>query len=654
MGNMLYNISQVLGLTIIHSLWQGLLIYFVLRMVLLFPGQLSSSKKYLLALSSLFAITAWFFYTLIKQVYLFDWLAAVPAKTPGAPLLLTLPAGVHQFNDDSIRYYYSIEGFLPYITAVYIIGLMFSVGRIIAANKKTAFIRRNASFSSELQQQVNKFAAKLGISKKIQIGLSKLVNVPCMTGYLKPMILLPFTLQTYLSANEIEAIILHELAHIKRNDYLLNILQQVIAILLFFNPCAQLINKLINEERENACDDLVVKAEAEPITYAKALLKLAQYSQNDRKLALAATGKKYHLLNRIERIMKSKNTKSSARPALLAMLIFTVSMGAVALLNPQIAQGKISVKAIHTVIEHMLDDTTHKQAVKTHSPVKTRHVVKHNTTAADDKKLNELNAEIQKYSDAVSKYYSSAAFKQIQDEIQQKSDAMQQYYDQPEIEKLQEELNEASKNTQNWSGDSKMAAISAELGEKGRKIGVYYSSPEFKKLNSDLKKKYGIKEDQRYGDDEKDENYKNYQAELKSRIPADVTLQQDELEKLGKQMGDHYNNPEFKANSKRIHEISDSLAVAYANPQLKEQQKAIQELSKQIKNYTDNPEIKKEQKILNQYIKELTAYMTSAVYKESLKQAMDYKFDYNYDYKSKSDTDKVKNDDSQDKPDNDN
>ena len=651
MGNMLYNISQVLGLTIIHSLWQGLLIYFVLRMVLLFPGQLSSSKKYLLALSSLFAITAWFFYTLIKQVYLFDWLAAVPAKTPGAPLLLTLPAGVHQFNDDSIRYYYSIEGFLPYITAVYIIGLMFSVGRIIAANKKTAFIRRNASFSSELQQQVNKFAAKLGISKKIQIGLSKLVNVPCMTGYLKPMILLPFTLQTYLSANEIEAIILHELAHIKRNDYLLNILQQVIAILLFFNPCAQLINKLINEEREKACDDLVVKAEAEPIVYAKALLKLAQYSQNDRKLALAATGKKYHLLNRIERIMKSKNTKSSARPALLAMLIFTVSMGAVALLNPQIAQGKISVKAMRPVIEQLLADTTHKQAVKTHAVVKTKHAVKHNTKV-DDKTFDELNADIQKYSDAVSKYYSSAAFKQIQDELAQKGDAMQQFYDQPEIKQLQAELEQVSKNTQNWTGDSKLAAISAELGEKGRKIGEYYSSPEFKKLNSALKKKYGIKVDQEYFDDERDENYKNYQAELKSRIPADVRLQQDDLEKLGKQMGDHYSSPEFAANSKRMHKISDSLSVLYQNPQLKEQQAAIQELSKQMKSYTNNPDLRKQQELLNQYVKKLTAYITSAEYKKYLKQAMDFKFDYNYDYKN--DTDTTKNNVNEDKSNNDN
>ena len=107
-----------------------------------------------------------------------------------------------------------------------------------------------------------------------------MVDVPCMMGYFKPVILLPFTLSTYLSAEEVEAILLHELAHIKRGDYLVNLLQQVIGILLFFNPCMLLINKIINEERENCCDDLVVEATASPLIYAKALFKLEQTREN--------------------------------------------------------------------------------------------------------------------------------------------------------------------------------------------------------------------------------------------------------------------------------------------------------------------------------------------------------------------------------------
>jgi len=647
MENMLYNISQVLGLTIINSLWQGLLIYFILRVIVMFSANLSSSKKYVLAYSSLLAITVWFLYTLIKQIYLFNWLATVPVKLPSSPLLLTLPAGINQVDGQSLRYYYNIEGFLPYIAAVYLLGLVFNTFRIISANKKLDLIRKAATIDLALHQQVKRFAERLGISKHVSIGLSNMVNVPCMAGYMKPMILLPFTLQTYLSASEIEAIILHELAHIKRNDYLLNILQQVIAILLFFNPCAQLISKMINEERENSCDDLVVKAEAEPITYAKALLKLAQNSQSDRRLALAATGKKYHLLNRIERIMKTKQQKTSTRPALLAMLIFTLCIGAVALLNPQMAQGKISIKAITPVIDNILADTGKQQAAaKSHA--KAKYIAKHKHATDehfDDAKVNELNAKIQQSSDAISEYYSSKAFKDIQSKIEDLNKSMQVYYDNPDAKRLQDEIAKLSEQSQGFYKYDKMQAISEQMGEKGRKIGEYYSSPEFVKLNKELRKKYGITSD--YGDDKNDENYKKYQAELSTHIPADVKLTQDELTKMGNQMGGYYGNPEIKANNKRIQELSDSLKVIYDNPQMREQQKEMEQLSREMSNYDNNPEIKKQQKLLNQYAKEMASYLSSAAYRNYLKQAKTYKEDYKYDY-----NDKPAKDDNQDKSDN--
>lgn len=651
--NILYNISQVLGLTIINSLWQGLLVYFVLRMILMFSNNLSSSKKYVLARGSLLVITVWFFYTLIKQSYLFDWLATVPAKLPASPLMFALPAGIHQVDDQTLRYYYNIEGILPYVATVYLIGLLFNTFRIISANKKLNFIRKTAVIDPDLQQQLKKFAERLGIGKHVSIGLSELVSAPCMTGYIKPMILLPFTLQTYLSASEIEAIVLHELAHIKRNDYLLNILQQVIAILLFFNPCAQLISKIIDEERENSCDDLVVKAEAEPLTYAKALLKLAQNSHSDRKLALAATGKKYHLLNRIERIMKTKKQKTGIRPALLAMLIFTSMMGGIALLNPQIAQGKISVKALRPVITQLMADTGKKQtAVKKHP--KTKHVTKYAQAAnnpEDAAKFKELNAKVQQYSNAVSQYYSSQAFKEMQSKIEALNKDMQVYYDSPDAKRLQDEIAKLTEQSKGLYNDGKMKAISDQMGEKGRKIGAYYSSPEFVKLNKELRKKYGIPEGQDTGDD-RDENYRKYQAELSTHIPADIKLTQDEITKMGKQMSTYYSNPEMTANNKRIQELSDSLRIIYDNPQVKAKQKEMEQLSREMSHYDKSSEIKKQQQLLNQYVKELTAYINSSAYKSYLKQAMDdYKMDYKYNYNDKSDNNKSGKDEDQDKPD---
>ena len=281
----MYNISQVLGITIIHSIWQALLIYFMLRLALMFSAYLSSSKKYLMAVTSLLAITAWFIYTLVNEIHLYNWLAIKPANLSAMPLMMELPGDFRQLNDQSIRYYYSIEDYLPYITLVYVAGLLFNTTRLIMARKKISIIRQTMSIDIPLQRQVNKFRDILDIDHRVKVGISKLVDVPCMVGYFKPIILLPFMLSTYLSAEEIEAILLHELAHIKRNDYLVNLLQQVISTLLFFNPCAQLINRIINEERENCCDDLVIQSTPSPVVYAKALLKLEQTRENNMRMA---------------------------------------------------------------------------------------------------------------------------------------------------------------------------------------------------------------------------------------------------------------------------------------------------------------------------------------------------------------------------------
>src|SRR5258708_100504 len=293
----------------------------------------------------------------------------------------------------------------------------------------------------------------LNIAKTVKVGLSKLVDVPCMVGFFKPVILLPFTLATYLSAEEIEAILLHELAHVRRNDYLINLPQQVISILLFFNPCTQLINRIINEERENCCDDMVVKTTSNPLTYAKALFKLEQTRENDLQLAMSAIGKKYYLFNRIERIMKTKKQTRSLRPALLAMLILPIGIGCIALLNPQIAQGKISIKAISPAISSLLADTGHKNSAKKQQHLTKTRVHKKSpgsngengyNSAEADRKLQELSADVERNSEELNKYYGSDAFKATSRQMELIGKEMEEIYNNPQIKKLQEEMGKAS------------------------------------------------------------------------------------------------------------------------------------------------------------------------------------------------------------------
>ena len=466
-----------------------------------------------------------------------------------------MPAGIHQFNDQTIRYYYDIEQYLPYIAILYIAGLLFNTVKLcILARKKVNTIRRTMSIDIALQYQVNRLMEVLNITQNVKIGLSKLVDVPCMVGYLKPVILLPFTVTNYLSAEEIEAILLHELAHIKRNDYLVNMIQQIISILLFFNPCTLLINRIINEERENCCDDLVVKATADPIIYAKALLKLEQNRQNDWKLALAAIGKKYHLLNRIERIMKTKKQVPSLRPALLATLILTAGIACMALLKPEVAEGKISVKNISPVISAMLADTAHK-AKTAQTAKKAHHATPHKspstmTEAENDKKMEDLSAVVQKYSDVVSSYYKSPEFDKMQEDIEKLSQRRARILQPRRCKKAAGRIGErwAGIFRKTGAGMKRQQEQSEKIGELGREVGAYYSTPEFKKMNQELRKKYGIKSEDWYNGDHYENNddaHKKYQAELESKLPPEIKAKTEKLKQMGEEIGARYKSPEY-------------------------------------------------------------------------------------------------------------
>jgi bla regulator protein blaR1 len=174
----------------------------------------------------------------------------------------------------------------------------------------------------------HKMAGYLGISKKVQVFISELVSSPVTIGYLKPIILLPLATINNLSESQVEAVLVHELSHIKRYDYLVNFIVSIISTLLYFNPFMKLFMKQVEAERENCCDELVLQFGYDKIGYASALLTLEKVSAQHRILALGATGKK-NLLTRIEKIvgMEKKKGYSLAQfipvfAALVCILVF--------------------------------------------------------------------------------------------------------------------------------------------------------------------------------------------------------------------------------------------------------------------------------------------------------------------------------------------
>lgn len=166
---------------------------------------------------------------------------------------------------------------------------------------------------------------KLGIGPSVRVFESAAVECPAAIGWLRPVILLPASALTGLSASQLETILAHELAHIRRHDYLVNLLQSVAETALFFHPAVWWISSRIREERELCCDDIAVAACGNELEYAEALAALAQQRHDSAQFAMSAAGGS--LLGRIQRILSGSGPAVPvSRPAAAFTGVLMISL----------------------------------------------------------------------------------------------------------------------------------------------------------------------------------------------------------------------------------------------------------------------------------------------------------------------------------------
>jgi len=142
---------------------------------------------------------------------------------------------------------------------------------------------------------------RFNVSRPVRLVSSALAEVPMVIGWLRPMILLPASSLTGLAPAQLEAILAHELAHVRRCDYLLNTFQNLIETIMFYHPAVWWISRCIRQEREHCCDDMVVRVCRNRLVYARALFRLEELRGSPARLAFAASGSP--LLTRIRRLV---------------------------------------------------------------------------------------------------------------------------------------------------------------------------------------------------------------------------------------------------------------------------------------------------------------------------------------------------------------
>jgi beta-lactamase regulating signal transducer with metallopeptidase domain len=331
-----------LGSTLLHFLWQGALIATLFAIARLFARK--PGTRYALACVALVAMVAAPFVT-------FGIVGSTSVAVAGPPASALDPASPAVFQT-YLPALVSWERIFPWLVASWFAGVIAFSIRLIGGWFATTRLRLTTASAAppEWEQTLERLARRIGVSRPVRLLLSGSVETPAVVGWLRPAILTPVAAFSGFPAGYLEALLAHELAHIRRHDFLVNILQRTAEALLFYHPALWWVSKQIRIERELCCDDLAVAASGDVLTYARALAELESLRPAHASLAVAANGGS--LVNRIRRLLAPSESDSHALPGLGAASIASllIILGIFAVANAQepkpAAQPAISHDAV--------------------------------------------------------------------------------------------------------------------------------------------------------------------------------------------------------------------------------------------------------------------------------------------------------------------
>ena len=289
---------DAVGWALLHFLWQGALLGLAYRA--LRPLAASVSARYRLGLLALVLMAACPLLTLAYLSPASPQLSAAGALAyPIAAAAADGTGGISAIN---------LEAVLPWLVGAWFLGACAIAVRAFAQWRRLAWLVRHATIPlADCASVLARLRSRFGIRRPVRLLGSMGIDTPMLVGWLRPVILLPISMLSGFTPQQIELIIAHELGHIRRWDYLVNLLQVVIETVLFYHPAIHWVSREIRDARESCCDDLVLAlADGSPVVYASALADLEQLRQDTGTTpalspALAASGGV--LITRIRRIV---------------------------------------------------------------------------------------------------------------------------------------------------------------------------------------------------------------------------------------------------------------------------------------------------------------------------------------------------------------
>ena len=273
-------IAHALSLALLHFVWQGMLVVSLLWIVLMGMRKRSPNARYvascvaLAVLALLPAITAYGIYER-------------PASAVGHQLAATSVQIAPSAFPQSANLLISLQSWAVPVWCAGV--LLFSLRLVYGSTRVAALRKRGEPAEEALLSVISTLATRMGVKQRFGVLISKLADGPGVAGMVRPVILLPAATLLGLSQEQLEAVLAHELAHIRRYDYLVNITQMLIEALLFYHPAVWWISARVRRERELCCDDEAVRMCGDSLCYARALTALERLRMTMPDLALGAT-----------------------------------------------------------------------------------------------------------------------------------------------------------------------------------------------------------------------------------------------------------------------------------------------------------------------------------------------------------------------------
>jgi bla regulator protein blaR1 len=360
--------SIALGWTLLHFCWQGTAIAALFALVDRMTSRASSGVRYALAFGALALMPLVALATFASEMQTLAMAKAVGTVGQATHLLISpspqlslirqsyrdLPPAI---QNPEVWLTSRVQSLLPWVDVIWMLGILLLAVRATGGWRQLEQLRKNASglVPAQVRESLFQVCERVNVGRRITLRVSDQVISPMVMGIWHATVILPVSAILHLTPEELEAVLAHELGHVRRWDYACNLMQTALETLLFFHPAVWWMSRTVRDRREVCCDEIAVRSCSDPVVYAKTLLRLEEQKTRTLELAVALKGNSGSLLGRIEKVLgEDEPMEHRMTSGIRLLVVCTIMLGL--MLGPKVrdavAASQPVVKNADALVSH--------------------------------------------------------------------------------------------------------------------------------------------------------------------------------------------------------------------------------------------------------------------------------------------------------------